>query len=69
MYGSQGSIDLVDDVKDMRICSLSWRASMQPGEPNEFKKLNHDASYMVEIGKWNESGTMGAVPVTIKEQS
>jgi len=69
MDGSKGSIDLVNDVKDKRICSLSWKASMQPGEPNEFKKLNHDASYMVEIGTWNESGTMGVIPVTIKEQS
>lgn len=67
MHGSQGSIDLVNDVKDVRICSLSWRASMQPGEPNEFKTLNHDASYMVQIGTWNESGTMGVIPVTIKE--
>jgi hypothetical protein len=68
MYGSQGSIDLVDDVRDARICSLAWKAPMQPGERNEFKKLHHDTRYMVEIGKWNESGTMGAVPVTIKEQ-
>jgi hypothetical protein len=68
MYGSQGSIDLVDDVKDIRICSLSWRASMQPGSSNEFKKFNDDASYTVEIGTWNESGTMGVVPVTIKER-
>ena len=69
MYGSEGSVDLVDDVKDTRICSLAWRASTQPGERNDFKKLNHDPSYMVEIGNWNESGTMGAIPVTIKEQS
>lgn len=69
MYGSQGSIDLVDDVKDTRICSLAWRASMEPGEPNEFKELNHNSKYTVEIGKWNETGTMGAIPVTIKEQS
>lgn len=68
MYGSQGSIDLVDDVRDARICSLAWRASMQPGEQNEFNKLHHDTRYMVEIGRWNESGTMGAIPVTIKEQ-
>ncbi|KAJ5394704.1 hypothetical protein N7509_006491 [Penicillium cosmopolitanum] len=34
MYGSQGRIDLVDDVKDIRICT-----SMQPGSSNEFENL------------------------------
>ena len=68
MYDSQGSIDLVDDVRDARICSLAWKASMHPGERNEFKKLQHDPRYMVEIGDWNESGTMGLIPVTIREQ-
>jgi hypothetical protein len=64
--GSEGSVDLVDDVKDARICSLAWRASTQPGERIDLKKLNHNERYMVEIGNRNESGT---IPVTIKEQS
>lgn len=42
---------------------------MDPEEPNELKKLNHSSRYMVEFSKWNEIGTTGAVPVTIKEQS
>lgn len=62
--GSEGSVDLVDDVKDARICSLAWRAATQPGQHIDFKKLNEDERYMVEIGKWNGSGT---IPVTIKE--
>jgi hypothetical protein len=66
---AEGSIDLVDDVKDARICSLTWRASMQPGERNEFKKINHDTRYTVEIGDWNESGAMGMIPVTIRDRS
>lgn len=69
MDESQGSVDLVDDVKDKKICSLSWRASTQPGESNEFKTLNQDSDYVVEIGKWNHSGTMGEIPVTISERS
>lgn len=67
MDGSEGSVDLVDDVKDTKICSLAWRTSTRPGERNDFQKLNHDERYMVEIGDWNKSGTMGAVPVTVKE--
>lgn len=69
LYGAQGSIDLVDDLKGARICSLIWRAAMYPGEKNDFKKLNQDARYSVEIGKWNKSGVMGEIPVSIEEQS
>ena len=68
MYESQGSIDLVDDVRDAKICSLAWRASMHPEERNEFQKLNNDPRYTVEIGDWKDSGPMGVIPVTVKEQ-
>lgn len=69
LYGAQGSVDLVDDLKGARICTLIWRAAMYPGERNEFKKLNQDARYTIEIGRWNEFGIMGAIPVTIEERS
>lgn len=69
MDGSEGSVDLIDDFKDKKICSLSWKAPTQPGEENEFKTTNQDADYLVEIGNWNHSGTMGEVPVTIKDRS
>ena len=68
MDGSQGSIDLVDDVRDAKICNLTWRVSPEGGERNEIKKLNHDTRYMVDIGNWNESGTVGSVLVTVKDQ-
>lgn len=66
--GSQGSMDLVDDVRDATICNLTWKASTESGERNEIKKLNQDTRYMVDIGSWNESGTMESVLVTIKEE-
>jgi hypothetical protein len=68
MDGSEGSIDLVDDVRDAKICNLTWRASPEGGERNEIKKLNEDTRYMVDIGSWNESGTVGSVLVTVKDQ-
>jgi hypothetical protein len=68
MDGSEGSIDLVDDVRDAKICNLTWRASQEGGERNEIKKLNEDTRYMVDIGSWNESGTVGSVLVTVKDQ-
>jgi hypothetical protein len=67
MDSSQGHLDLVDDVRDAKICSLTWRASTQFGEPNEIKKLDQDERYVVDIGSWNETVTTGRVPVTIKE--
>lgn len=69
MSETQGSIDLVDDVKDARICSLTWKASMQPGGQNEFKKINHDKRYSVDIGNWNQTGAMGMIPVTVNDLS
>ncbi|CAG7938072.1 unnamed protein product [Penicillium nalgiovense] len=68
MDGSRGSIDLVDDVRDAKICNLTWRASPEGGERNEIEKLNQDTRYMVDIGSWNESGTVGSVLVTVKDQ-
>ncbi|KAJ5837195.1 hypothetical protein N7447_003221, partial [Penicillium robsamsonii] len=67
MDESEGHLDLVDDVRDTKICSLTWRASTQLREPNEIKKLDQDERYIVDIGRWNESVTTGCVPVTIKE--
>ena len=69
MDAPHGSIDLVDDVRDARICSLTWRTSTHVGERNEIKKLHEDKRYMVEIGDWNEAGAMGWIPITVKEQS
>ncbi|KAE8349185.1 aegerolysin type hemolysin [Aspergillus coremiiformis] len=69
MSGTQGTLDLYDDVKDTRICTLAWSAPMQSGRRNAFKKLNHNPQYTVDIGDWRESGTMGMVPVTVKDRS
>ncbi|KGO75016.1 Aegerolysin [Penicillium italicum] len=68
MDASEGSIDLVDDVRDAKICNLTWRASTQLEDRNEIMKLHHDPRYIVNIGSWNESGNMGWIPVTVKEQ-
>ncbi|BAE58620.1 aegerolysin type hemolysin [Aspergillus flavus] len=68
MSGTQGTIDLIDDVKDTRICTLAWSAPMQSGRKNRFSMLNHDPRYKVDIGKWQESGTMGTVNVAIKDE-
>lgn len=67
MLGPSGAVDLVDDVRDTRICTLAWRATMKPGEQNSFLIRNHNPKYRVDIGKWNESGTIGDVPVSIGE--
>ncbi|EAW11015.1 aegerolysin family protein [Aspergillus clavatus NRRL 1] len=66
--GLQGTIDLVDDVRDARICTLAWNAPMEPGKRNLLMMHHHDPQYNVEIGKWNESGVMGTVPITISNQ-
>jgi hypothetical protein len=68
MLGPSGAVDLVDDVRDTRICTLTWRATMKPGEHNSFLIRNHNPNYRVDIGKWNESGTIGEVPVSIGEK-
>ncbi|KAF9883232.1 hypothetical protein FE257_003826 [Aspergillus nanangensis] len=65
--GPQGAIDLVDDMTDARICTLTWSASLGPGTSNVFTMRNQNPGYKVEIGTWNESGPMGDVPVTISE--
>ena len=67
MDGSRGHLDLVDDVRDAKICSLSWKASTQYAAPNEIKKLDQDERYVVDIGSWKETVTTGRVPVTVKE--
>jgi hypothetical protein len=67
MSGPQGSIDLVDDYRDVRICTLSWEATMQPGRRNSFVLRNLDPRYHVDVGKWNDSGVMGNVPVAVDE--
>ncbi|KAJ5534922.1 hypothetical protein N7527_001176 [Penicillium freii] len=67
MDGSRGHLDLVDDVRDAKICSLSWKASTQYAAPNEIKKLDQDERYVVDIGSWEETVTTGRVPVTVKE--
>lgn len=64
---AQGSIDLIDDITDARICSLAWNASMQPGKRNEFETMNQDNRYTVDVGNWSKSGAMGTIPVTIKQ--
>lgn len=64
---AQGSLDLIDDITDARICSLAWSASMKPGKQNEFGKMNHDSRYTVDVGNWSKSGAMGTIPVTIKQ--
>ncbi|KOS48091.1 hypothetical protein ACN38_g890 [Penicillium nordicum] len=68
MDGSRGHLDLVDDVRDAKICSLAWKASTQFAAPNEIKKLDQDERYVVDIGNWHETVTTGRVPVTVKEQ-
>lgn len=68
LYGAQGSVDLVDDLKGVRICTLIWRAAMYRGERNEFRKLNQNTRYKVDIGRWNQSGVLGDIPVIIEEQ-
>ena len=68
MSGTQGTFDLMDDVKDARICTLAWSAPMQTGRRNMFKMLNHNSKYKVDIGDWQESGTMGTVTVAIKDE-
>ncbi|PLN82181.1 Asp hemolysin-like protein [Aspergillus taichungensis] len=65
--GPRGRIDLVDDVSDNRICTLAWSAFMEPGRPNQFMMRNHDPNYEVDIGDFNEFGTMGVVPVSVRE--
>ncbi|RMJ26560.1 Asp hemolysin-like protein [Aspergillus sp. HF37] len=65
--GPEGIIDLMDDVANARICTLAWNASLEPGKQNMFMMRNLDERYEVEIGKWNEFGTMGEVPVAIRE--
>lgn len=67
MLGPFGAIDLVDDVRDTRICTLTWRATTQPGEQNSILIRNHNPKYRVDIGKWKEFGTVGDVPVSIGE--
>lgn len=67
MSGPQGSIDLVDDYRDVRICTLSWEATMQPGRRNSFVLRNLDSRYHVDVGEWNDSGVMGNVPVAVDE--
>ncbi|KAE8148752.1 aegerolysin type hemolysin [Aspergillus avenaceus] len=67
MSGPQGTIDLIQDVSDERICTLAWSASMEPGSPNIFLTRNHNPKYKVEVGNWNEAGTMGEVPVTVMD--
>ncbi|KAJ5807813.1 hypothetical protein N7474_009082 [Penicillium riverlandense] len=64
---AEGSIDLIDDITDARICSLAWRASTQPGKGNQFEKTNQDTRYTVDVGNWSKSGAMGTIPVTIKQ--
>ncbi|KAF7161075.1 hypothetical protein CNMCM5623_006752 [Aspergillus felis] len=66
--GLEGTIDLFDDVKDAKICTLAWNASMGPGKKNKFEMRNQDPRYNINIGNWNESGVMGTVPVTITEK-
>ncbi|KAJ5199417.1 Aegerolysin [Penicillium cf. griseofulvum] len=68
MDASEGSIDLVDDVRDKKICDLTWRASTQLEDRNEMMKLHQDPAYIVDVGNWNECGNMGWIPVTVKEQ-
>ncbi|CRG91912.1 hypothetical protein PISL3812_08966 [Talaromyces islandicus] len=67
MSGTQGSFDLVDDVRDTKICTLTWEASLDPGAQNAFSTSNLNPGYQVDIGKWNKSGIMGEVPVSIQE--
>jgi hypothetical protein len=67
MLGPSGAIDLVDDVRDTRICTLTWHATLKPGEHNSFLIRNQDPKYRVDIGKWNESGPIGEVPVSVSE--
>ncbi|KAJ5682067.1 uncharacterized protein N7477_002007, partial [Penicillium maclennaniae] len=67
MLGPSGAVDLVDDVRDVRICTLAWRATMKPGEHNSFLIRDHNPKYRVDIGEWNKSGTIGDVPVSIGE--
>lgn len=67
MLGPSGAIDLVDDVRDTRICTLTWRATTQPGKQNSILIRNHNPKYRVDIGKWKEFGTVGDVPVSIGE--
>ncbi|QKX57673.1 uncharacterized protein TRUGW13939_04791 [Talaromyces rugulosus] len=65
--GPQGSFDLVDDLRDVRICTLTWAATMEPGRRNSFVARNVDPRYNVDVGKWNDSGIMGDVPVAVDE--
>ena len=67
-FGPRGAIDLVDDVRDTRICTLAWGATMEPGEQNTLILRNQDPSYQVDIGNWNDHGVMGEVPVTVYER-
>lgn len=63
--GLQGAIDLVDDVQDSRICTLAWNAPMESGKKNMLMMRYRNPQYKVDIGKWNDSGVMGTVPITI----
>ncbi|KAB8238285.1 hypothetical protein ETB97_011460 [Aspergillus alliaceus] len=69
MSGTQGTLDLYDDVKDDRICTLSWSAPMQSGRQNMFIMRNRNPKYAVDIGDWSKTGTMGTVSVAVKDQS
>ncbi|EBA27178.1 hypothetical protein KXW98_000283 [Aspergillus fumigatus] len=66
--GLQGTIDLIDDVKDAKICTLEWNAPMEPGKRNTFMLRDQDPRYHIDIGQWNESGILGKVPVTISDE-
>lgn len=67
MSGPYGAVDLVDDVRDTRICTLAWHATMKPGERNTLALRNQSPRYQVDIGSWTDHGVMGEVPVTVYE--
>lgn len=67
MSGPQGMFDLTDPVTGARICTLAWSGFLEPGKRNMLMMRNHDERYDVEIGKWNEFGIMGEIPVTVRE--
>lgn len=67
-FGPYGALDLVDDVRDTRICTLAWGAASEPGERNSLTLRNQDPKYQVDVGTWNEHGVMGEVTVTVHEK-
>lgn len=67
MSGPEGMIDLTDPVTGARICTLAWSAFLEPGKQNMLMMRNRDERYDVEIGKWNEFGIMGQIPVAVRE--